>query len=483
MKICTINNEKCITRIRKIAVCLFWIVIWHIMSVLVQSNLLLPGPADTACTLIELAGTSEFYINIGWTCFRCICAMILSFAAGAAAAAASYRFKTVRSLMSLPVGFFKAVPVMAVIIYVILIASADLVAVIVCFLMCFPIVYTNILSGLDYMGNELKELSYVYNLTATEKVKYIYIPKVMPQINSAVKLIAGLSWKAVVAAEVLSIPKYSLGYEMMNAKYYLQTSALFSYVIVIIALSIAVERLITFFMKKTKIKAYYGSKLIKGLRFTKENVGECELSECEPPEVSLKGIGKSFDGKRVLSGINVVFKKGKVTVVEGPSGTGKTTLGRIISGLDTFDEGEMIADSNFKLTYLFQEDRLLPWLNVYDNLALGLLRDKKTERKGDKKDSSPEDDVIEMAKKLELSEYLYKLPEELSGGMKHRVALGRTFLANSDMMILDEPFRGLNDELIKRIMDRLWNDVVKEKTVIVITHQPEIFTGYNKLKI
>ena len=143
----------------------------------------------------------------------------------------------------------------------------------------------------------------------------------------------------------------------------------------------------------------------------------------------------------------------------------------------------MIADSNFKLTYLFQEDRLLPWLNVYDNLALGLLRDKKTERKGDKKDSSPEDDVIEMAKKLELSEYLYKLPEELSGGMKHRVALGRTFLANSDMMILDEPFRGLNDELIKRIMDRLWNDVVKEKTVIVITHQPEIFTGYNKLKI
>ena len=67
--------------------------------------------------------------------------------------------------------------------------------------------------------------------------------------------------------------------------------------------------------------------------------------------------------------------------------------------------------------------------------------------------------------------------------MKHRGALGRTFLANSDMMILDEPFRGLNDELIKRIMDRLWNDVVKEKTVIVITHQPEIFTGYNKLKI
>ena len=274
MKICTINNEKSRTIIRQLAVCLFWVAIWQITSMLVKSELLLPGPAATAYKLIELAGTSQFYINIGWTFFRCLCAMVLSFAAGMVLAAASYRFKPVRSLLSLPVGFFKAVPVMAVIIYVILVVTADWVAVVVCFLMCFPIVYTNILSGLDFMGNELKELSYVYNLTVIEKIKYIYIPKVMPQINSAAKLTTGLSWKAVVAAEVLSIPKYSLGYEMMNAKYYLQTSVLFSYILVIIALSIAVERLISLCLKKTGIKPYYGSKLLKRTHFVKS--GGCQ---------------------------------------------------------------------------------------------------------------------------------------------------------------------------------------------------------------
>ncbi len=106
---------------------------------------------------------------------------------------------------------------MAIIIYVILIAEADWVAIIVCFLMCFPIVYTNILAGLDSMGNELKEMACVYKLNDVQKVIYIYGPSVKPQINSALRLICGLSWKAVVAAEVLSIPKYSIGYEMINS--------------------------------------------------------------------------------------------------------------------------------------------------------------------------------------------------------------------------------------------------------------------------
>ena len=81
--------------------------------------------------------------------------------------------------------------------------------------------------------------------------------------------------------------------------------------------------------------------------------------------------------------------------------------------------------------------------------------------------------VIDMAQKLEIKEVLYKMPEDLSGGMKHRVALGRTLLAESNLMILDEPFRGLDEGLKKRIVDRLWEEMVVDKTVIVITHSRE----------
>ena len=153
---------------------------------------------------------------------------------------------------------------MAIIIYVILVASADWVAVIVCFLMCFPVVYTNVLAGLDGMSRELLELARIYRLTAFQKIRYIYRPGITPQVNSAVMLIAGLSWKAVVAAEVLSIPKYSLGYEMINAKYYLETPTLFAYIFVIVVLSIAIERLIGLLLKNRKAESYEGSRLFKG---------------------------------------------------------------------------------------------------------------------------------------------------------------------------------------------------------------------------
>lgn len=102
-----------------VPVLLFWLAVWQAAAMIVHKPLLLPGPAETAAALAAMAGKAEFYLNIGWTFFRCMVSMALSFLLGAAASAAAYRFSAVRHLLSLPVGFFKAVPVMAIIIYVI----------------------------------------------------------------------------------------------------------------------------------------------------------------------------------------------------------------------------------------------------------------------------------------------------------------------------------------------------------------------------
>ena len=157
----------------RIITCLFWLAIWQAAAWLTASELLLPGPADALLALGGLIRTKKFYMDIGWTAARCIIAMAFSFAAGIPAAALSYKSDTARSILSLPVGFFKAVPVMAIIIYVILLAQSDWVAVIVCFFMCFPIVYTNILEGLDAMHSEYLEVGSVYGLTGLERTKYI----------------------------------------------------------------------------------------------------------------------------------------------------------------------------------------------------------------------------------------------------------------------------------------------------------------------
>lgn len=451
----------------KIITCLFWLAIWQAAAWLTASELLLPSPADALLALGGLIRTKKFYMDIGWTAARCIIAIALSFAAGIPSAAFSYKSGTARSILSLPVGFFKAVPVMAIIIYVILLAQSDWVAVIVCFFMCFPIVYTNILGGLDAMAREYLEVASVYRLSGLERAKYIYAPGLLPQMKAAISLTAGLSWKAVVAAEVLSIPKYSLGYEMINAKYYLETANLFAYIFVIVVMSMAFEKVINLGLRHIEWKGYEGSKL---KRRSSDRTAKTEKLEAPCPAavntVTVEHLAKTFETKSVLDDVNLIFEAGKVTAIMGPSGQGKTTLARIIAGLENADSGKVFIGTleardgsrTGRTAFLFQEDRLLPWLNIYDNIAIG---------------GGDSEGIKELADQLEIGTELWKLPAELSGGQRHRAALARTFAADAPLMILDEPFRGLDDALKDRIVDRMWERVTTGKTVILITHSAE----------
>ncbi len=436
-------------------VCLAWLVIWQTCAVLTGSELLLPSPLATLKALCRLGTEKSFYADAAWTMGRCIIAMLLSLGAGRTAALAAYKHPAVRDFLKLPVNFFKSVPVMALIIYVILLASSDWVAVIVCFMMCFPIVYTNVLCGLDSVSPAYLELAEIYRLTERQKRQLIYLPAIRPDRNAALRLVCGISWKAVIAAEVLSIPDFSLGYEMMNAKYYLETDKLFAYIIAIVVLSLIFERLVMGIASSTE----------KNGKISIKARGEAYQQEA-PPEVSLCHVFKSFEDKSVLDDVTINFESGSVTAIFGPSGQGKTTLARIVAGLAEADRGEVLFQGaeNVKISFLFQEDRLLPWLNVYDNLALGRLRDAGEDLEGE---------IRQIAKDLEIEEALFAMPEELSGGMKHRVAMGRTFLAKANLMILDEPFRGLDEELKQRILERLWQKNIKNKTVLLISHNRE----------
>ena len=444
MKTYTTQNNKKI--LRQAAVIAFWIGLWQLLAMAVDNTLLLPSVDETLSTLFNLLGEGEFYVNIGWTFFRCVLSMVISFVTGMTAAWLAYRKDFLRSFFTLPVGFFKAVPVMAIVIYVILLVESDWVAVIVCFLMCFPIVYTNVLSGLDAMDSKLLEVAYIYRLSVTQKIKYFYLPCIMPQIKAAVRLIAGLSWKAVVAAEVII------------AKNYLQTSTLFSYIIVIVALSLVMEKLIDIILKRWNYKGYEVSKVLKSVTKTQRKAARKSHGE----DVAVTDLSKRFGENTVFRGLNMTFEKDLVTCIVGPSGQGKTTLLRIIAGLEDADVGRITGNES-SVSYLFQEDRLLPWLNTFDNMALSVINEGNAAKEG----------VKRMAEVLEISDALWKLPEELSGGMRHRAALGRTFLADASLVLLDEPFRGLDIELKNRIIDRIWKKATNHKTVIMVTHSQE----------
>lgn len=421
---------------------------------------------DTIRALSSLGGDTEFYVDILATIMRCGLSIIIAFALGCLVAYGSYSKQWLRSFFSLPVAFFKAVPVMAIIIYLILLANSAVVPIIVAFLMCFPIVYTNVLTGLDSIDSKLLEMGSVFNLSRRKTMRFITIPSVLPQIKASLSLIAGLSWKAVVTAEVLSIPKFSLGYKMMDAKYYLETPNLFAYILVIVCLSIAFERLIKKAVNTIDIKSYQKSKTVKYAdTYTNKEAKAVENTVKSPKDdIKVRNFTKTFEDGKTVVFPDRIFEKGRTSVIMAPSGTGKTTLLRAIAGLTEYG-GQITGfkDQADGVAMIFQENRLIPWLNVYDNLAIvmqGLTKDEIKEK------------VLPIIEGLSLTDAMYKLPHELSGGMQHRVAIGRALIFPSGLLLVDEPFRGLDEELKLAIIHGIWKEKTAGKTIIVATHNP-----------
>ncbi|MDS1002756.1 ATP-binding cassette domain-containing protein [Clostridium sporogenes] len=171
---------------------------------------------------------------------------------------------------------------------------------------------------------------------------------------------------------------------------------------------------------------------------------------------------KSYGDKIIFKDLNLNFEKNKITAILAPSGYGKTTLLNIIAGLDKLDSGNFIMKSQ-SISYMFQEDRLLPWLTVYENIAFVL---KSNTFKYEMENII--DKYLELVKLKEYKDYTL---DKLSGGMKRRVALARAFAYKSEVLIMDEPFKGIDLALKKEIISiflKLWEK--DKKTGIVVTH-------------
>jgi len=161
--------------------------------------------------------------------------------------------------------------------------------------------------------------------------------------------------------------------------------------------------------------------------------------------INLKDISKSFRETRVFDGFSVSFPRGKTTCLLGPSGCGKTTLLRIIAGTLKPDAGKLKDLEDLTISFVFQEDRLLPWKTAADNIRLVL------KHKID--DESIEEVIDQKLDLVKMKEYANYYPHQLSGGMRQRISFARAFSFPSDMILLDEPFKGLDLLLKQQLME------------------------------
>ena len=175
--------------------------------------------------------------------------------------------------------------------------------------------------------------------------------------------------------------------------------------------------------------------------------------------MEIKNISKSYGDKAILSNVSAIIPKGEATVIYGASGIGKTTLLRILMGLEKQDSGE-ISGADSKISAVFQEDRLP--LEFSAERCVGMVLPKSVSKS----------EIRGHLSELGLAEHIKKSAGELSGGMKRRVAICRAVLADADTIYMDEPFTGL-DRDTKIMVTEYIKKHCAGKTLVIVSHAPE----------
>lgn len=179
-------------------------------------------------------------------------------------------------------------------------------------------------------------------------------------------------------------------------------------------------------------------------------------------DIIIKNFSCSYEQKTIFQNFDVTFEQGKINVVLGGSGVGKTTLLNAMASLKSYDGS--IEGCEGGVSYIFQKDRLIPSISVYKNLDLVLkavVKDKRVRK----------ETIESTAEALEISDVLNSLPSEISGGQAQRASMARAFLFPSDVLLLDEPFKALDTSLKARLINKFVAlQRQSKKTVVFVTH-------------
>jgi len=175
--------------------------------------------------------------------------------------------------------------------------------------------------------------------------------------------------------------------------------------------------------------------------------------------ITLHAVSKRFGSQVVLDGLGLVFAPATVTALVGPNGVGKTTVSRILLGLERPDAGRIEGVAGLSKAAVFQEDRLCSHLDAVANVRLVLDRERRDEA------------TAELARVGLAGGDLIKPVSELSGGQRRRVAIARALVVRADLVILDEPFTGLDAEAKPLVMEYV-RERLEGRTAVLITHDP-----------
>ena len=483
---------------------LLWIGLWELAAYRLNKPVLLPYPAAVFRTLLKMLRDKAF-LEVIWGSFRHVTAgFLIALAAGLVLAVISSMSEVIEILLMPGVKLVKTVPVVSFIILLLFFVKPEKIGLVISLLMVFPVVYENVRKGIGGTDIRLKEAAQVFRSPFFKRLCHMIIPAMIPYTTAACSAGLSLCWKAGIAAELIAQSPKSIGHELYYSKLYVDAEGVFAWTIIIIAVSVLFEkvflvlfRLLTVSFSNPTLWKHHGrllrfvlwgstaekkaeaEKASDGKNATEDETAKPAAEAAEAgtgvlsaqaedlpktvrvagePVCELSHVDKYYDGRTVLSDISMKLMPGTVTILLGPSGIGKTTLLRILLGLTEPDQGSVTKADGTVIAAVFQENRLFEQLSASKNVRIV-------------PNAPDRADAEELLRRAGITEAEGKPVSAFSGGMKRRVAWCRALAVPSRMLLLDEPFTGL-DEAKKDAMIRLLKERKSDNAIVIVTHNP-----------
>lgn len=414
-------SVRALTRCAPVA---FWLVVWQVVSMLDSSGILLCGPLDALLALCRLSSTQTFWSSIWFSTLRIVAGVLLGYIIAGVLAAASWHTSTVRILLQPALLAIKSTPVACVVVILLIWTGAANVSVITVLLLVVPAIYFALCAGLDNMDAGQRDLFEIFGARGRRRFFALIWPAILPYLEAASSAVLGMSWKAGIAAELIGVPAGSLGERIYQAKLLLETPDLFAWTFCVICLSWLFEHGAMALLRGTWPRAAkLALRAPRDLRASGHGSSDASLRA--------QGLLIGYGAEPLCEPLGFSLGPSSCLCLQAPSGTGKTTLLHTVARLQCPLAGSLENTARGR-SMMFQDTRLVEDLDAIDNILL-FARPGFTRK-----------DARDLACELLPKDALSRPVRELSGGQRRRVELTRAFAAPGELVLLDEPFGGLD---------------------------------------
>lgn len=434
---------------------MFWICMWQILALSVNQEILLVSPISVLIQVFHMIQIKETWMIMMRSTVGIMVGFSFAFFCGFFLALFSYRFQMVKIWIAPVLFLMKSIPVASFILLLFLFLSAKLLPLAIVFFMVLPLAYTNFLQAFSSISFQLLEMAKVFEVSTWKQWRYLYSSELFPAVKTICTIGVGFAWKAGVAAEVIGMCQGTIGQALYEAKIYFDTVFLFAWTIIILFASLLCEKMIYQLLEQIEKIVLRPIAKQKSIRF----IGSDTNNEKEERrEIQIKNLTKRYQEQVILERYSITIPMSTRIGIEGRSGVGKTTFLRCMLGLESISSGMITGTENIRFSTVFQENRLCENLSVAVNIQLV--------------SNISVEELKQELQKVGLSDIEYKKVKELSGGMKRRVAIVKALQAPFDVLILDEPFQGLDSQSKEQTISYI-KEKVKGKTILIVSHEKD----------